>query len=430
MSNSEVNRLIEPEVEKVSSVSLFEPKHFSLANGVHVYAIAGGRQDVIKTEVVFPAGSRYQQMPLQSISCNKLMCEGTKKHDSVSLAEALDFYGAYLENECNTDTAAYSLYSLSKHIEPTLSLLSEILSEPIFPEEEFDIYRQNALQSFKTRNKKVSEIASAEFHKMLFGNKHFYGYRTVEEDYHTLNNAAVKDFFGSTYMAHKPFVVIAGKPASGWEKTLDNILGKLPVGGNVTANNAEPEATEKTKSKIHVEGALQCAIRVGKRLFSKNHPDYLPLTIVNTILGGYFGSRLMKNIREDKGYTYGIGSGLVSRQLGGFFYIASEVGADVTQNALDEVYKELHKMCTEPVPTEELNLVKNYLMGQFLRGADGVFSQAERFLSVHLYGLDYSYYRRYLDILETIHPEQIMQLSAKYLSPESMSELVVGKTHV
>ncbi len=430
MSNPEINRLIEPAVEKVSSVSLLEPTHFSLSNGIPVYAIAGGRQEVIKTEVIFPAGSRYQQVPLQAISCNKLMCEGTQKHDAASLAEALDFYGAYLENECNTDTAAYSLYSLSKHIEPTLSLLTEILCEPVFPEEEFEIYRHNALQNFKTRNKKVSEIASAEFHRMLFGNKHFYGYRIVEEDYDQLNNDVVKNFFGNTYRANMPFVVVAGKPDSGWEKTLDNILGKLPFGKNASPNTSEPEDSEKTKHKIHVDGALQCAIRVGKRLFSKNHPDYLPLTIVNTILGGYFGSRLMKNIREDKGYTYGIGSGLVSRQLGGFFYISSEVGADVTQNALDEVYKELHKMCTEPVPAEELNLVKNYLMGQFLRGADGVFSQAERFLSVHLYGLDYSYYRRYLDTLESIHPEQIMELSAKYLSPDSMSELVVGKTHV
>jgi len=423
------DRTREPSVETVESVSLIHPEHFTLSNGIPVYAMPGGRQEVVRTEILFTAGTSCQQKALVASSCNNLMQEGTEKHDANALAEELDFYGAYLENDCNTDHASQTVYSLSKHFNPALSLLSEIIAAPIFPDEEFDIYVHNAHQSFLTRNRKVSEIASAEFHRMLFGGDNFYGYRLSENDYHVLSNEDVRSFYNRIIKQQLPTVVVSGRPPAGWEKTLDQLLGQLPIPGSSVQAQALvfPEAKPERKT-VEKPDALQCALRVGRRLFNKTHPDYLPLSIVNTILGGYFGSRLMKNIREDKGYTYGIGSGLVSRKQGGFFYISSEVGADVAQDALKEIYHELRVLATEPVSAEELELVKNYLLGQFLRGADGVFSQTERFLAVHLYGLDYSYYDRYLQVIQRITPEEIMALAAKYLMPESMSELVVGKT--
>ena len=161
-------------------------------------------------------------------------------------------------------------------------------------------------------------------------------------------------------------------------------------------------------------------------MFTKTHPDYLGMTILNTVLGGYFGSRLMTNIREDKGYTYGIGSGLASLLHDGIFYIGTEVGAKVCNNALEEIYKEINILRTDLIPEEELELVKNYLMGTYLKSLDGPFSLADKFLGIKVYGLGYDFYDLYIETLKNITSEELLMLAKKYLDPDSMYELVVG----
>jgi len=171
---------------------------------------------------------------------------------------------------------------------------------------------------------------------------------------------------------------------------------------------------------------LQSAIRLGRVLFLKNHPDAIPFQILNVILGGYFGSRLMSNIREDKGYTYGISSGVVFLKEAGYFQIASEVGSDVCDKALVEIYKEMDRLCTETIPEAELQLVKNYLRGNVLRSMDGPFALAERFKQVWLHGLDYSYYEKYISTVADITAAQLKDIACKYLQKDSIYELVVG----
>ena len=149
--------------------------------------------------------------------------------------------------------------------------------------------------------------------------------------------------------------------------------------------------------------------------------------MVNTILGGYFGSRLMANIREEKGYTYGIGSRMVSMNNAGYIYISTEVGTNVCDDAVNEIYKEIDKLRNELVSSEELNLVKNYMMGDFLRSADGPFALADKFKKIMFYDLSYSYYDEFVKTVKTITPEQIQSLADQYLNPDDLYELVVGK---
>ena len=173
--------------------------------------------------------------------------------------------------------------------------------------------------------------------------------------------------------------------------------------------------------------ALQSAIRIGKRLFTKPHPDYPAMLVLNTILGGYFGSRLMSNIREDKGYTYGIGSAIVSFSHAGYFTISTEVGAEVTKDAVKEIYFELKKLQTEKISDSELALVRNYMLGTFIRSIDGPFALADRFKGIHFSGLNYDYYDRYIETIRTISSEKLIELANKYWKKEEMIELVVGR---
>ena len=166
---------------------------------------------------------------------------------------------------------------------------------------------------------------------------------------------------------------------------------------------------------------------MGKILFNKTHPDFMGLTVLNTVFGGYFGSRLMMNIREDKGFTYGIGSGLVSLHNSGFFFITSEVGADVSKDAINEIYKELRKLTEEKIPEDELNLVRNYMLGSFMRSIDGPFALAEKYKSVLEYNLDFDYYLKFIETIKNITSNDLLNLAQKYFTEDSMIELLVGK---
>jgi zinc protease len=161
-------------------------------------------------------------------------------------------------------------------------------------------------------------------------------------------------------------------------------------------------------------------------MITRSHPDYPGMAVLNTLLGGYFGSRLMSNIREDKGYTYGIGSAMVSLREAGYFFISTEVGADVTTAALDEIYKEVKRLQDEPAGEDELSTVRNYLSGTFLKSIDGPFALIDRFKTLTLSGLGYDYYDRYLQTVQSISPAQLQELALRYFNRNDFMELVVG----
>jgi predicted Zn-dependent peptidase len=175
------------------------------------------------------------------------------------------------------------------------------------------------------------------------------------------------------------------------------------------------------------EDALQSAIRIGKPLFNRSHKDFTEMMVVNTILGGYFGSRLMNNIREDKGYTYGIGSAIASFNHSGYFFITSEVGADVTQNTLDEVNKEINILRDELVGQEELQLVRNYMIGSFMRSIDGPFALSDKYRILLDYNMNFDYYKNFIETVKTIEAERIMELAQIHFDPKSMYTIVAGK---
>jgi len=194
------------------------------------------------------------------------------------------------------------------------------------------------------------------------------------------------------------------------------------------ASHDFPVVSSSVQKQIFPKKMLYIRNTYGKILFPRNHPDYVGMAILSTILGGYFGSRLMANIREDKGYTYGIGSGLVSMRHSGYLYIASDVGANVREQAVEEIYKEIDRLCNDLVSTEELNLVRNYMTGAFLRNIDGPFAIAERFISTFDYDLDFKeYYLRYLDIIKTITSEKNYGAGNQIFTKKSFFEAVSGK---
>lgn len=424
-----LDRKTMPALAKAGKIDITHAAQYKLPNGVPIYYVNAGTQDVVKIELIFRAGACQQEMPLQADTTNAMLEEGTKKHSAEEIATMLDYYGSFLETSALQDYSTVSIYSLGKHINKVLPILEELVKEPAFPQTEFDVYIKNKKQRFLVDGQKVRILASRNFPSLLFGNEHPYGHVTKIEEFDVLNRGSLQSFHQKHYSPTDCAIIMAGQVNETLLKAVGDYFGTAswkaaPANGKDKIVEAKPG--HEKKNFIEKKGAMQSAIKVGRQMFLKSHPDAIPFQIVNVILGGYFGSRLMSNIREDKGYTYGIGSGLTFLKNAGYFQISSEVGSTVCDKALIEVYKELDKLCTEAVPQEELQLVKNYLVGNFMRSMDGPFALAERFKNIWLHGLDYTYYEKYLQTLGDITAAQLKDIAAKYLQKESMYELVVG----
>lgn len=424
-----LDRVKAPEFKTIHHIDVQQAKLQKLDNGIELYCIDAGSQELTKIEFLFKAGMYYQNQPLLASATNNLLETGTTNYTANQLSDNIDFLGSFFECAVEQDFSILALFSLNKYLDKSLSYVEDIIKHPTFPKDEFDIYLSNKKQKHLVNSEKVGVIARRRFAELIFGEQHPYGRDVKSVDFEKLNVEKVKAFFQKFYHYQNCTIVASGKLPENIFEIINQRFGKDNWGNASKINN--PVVTINTNTQRHhfIEktGAVQSALRIGRLLFNKTHPDYFKFQVLNTILGGYFGSRLMTNIREDKGYTYGIGSGLASLGQAGYFYISTEVGADVTKDALKEIYFEIKQLRDELVSEEELETVRNYILGQFLRSVDGPYALADKFKAVWEFGLDYKYFDDYLKAVKSVTPQEIKKLANTYLKEEDLIELVVGK---
>jgi len=423
------NRKQPPPVHIVSDIPFIKPKGVKLDNGLPVYFLEGGTEEFIKIELVFFAGSYLQVKPLVSYATSNLLRTGTDRQNREEINELLDYYSAYLNLEAQKDIVSVSIHVLNKHLEPALQLLRDMVRNPVFPEDEMRSFLKNQQQIHLINQKKVQHLARTYFNELVYGEQHPYGYRLKPDDFECVERPDLQQFHQYWFYPENGFCIVSGRMPPKIEKTIASYFGgtdwknidkgKPPVYPLLTSGGR--------KVNLSVPEAMQSAIRIGKQLFNRTHPAYHRLKITNALLGGYFGSRLMQNIRQEKGYTYGIASNIVSLLRSGYFFIATQVGADVSQFALEEIYNELKDLRCRPADKDELQSLRNYLSGSFLRSFDGPFAQGERFKELLVFGLDFSHYEDYLKTLGSVTAEEIMATAADYLNEDAMMEVVAGR---
>jgi zinc protease len=421
-----MNRAQAPEFVGIESIEIQTAKHTKLDNDLDLYYVNAGSQDIVKIELLFPAGMYHQSRSLIASAANNMLVEGTSKLNADQLADQIDYFGAFFEHEALQDSANVTLYTLKKYMGQTLPLFFQSMYDSILPEKEFATFLNNKKQKHIINNEKVSIIARRHFSHLLFQN-HPYGLMVNDNDFDTLKLKDVQQFYHQQYQSIQPTIVLSGKVDESDIAEVSKTFGHLKNLKPYTDIEHSLPTLEAKKHFIEKKDAIQSAIRIGRLLFNKTHKDYFGMQVLNCILGGYFGSRLMANIREDKGYTYGIGSGIASLKHAGYFYISTEVGVEVTKNTLEEIYKEILLLRNELVTEDELETVKSYMLGNILRSIDGPFALAEKFKSVFEYGLDYSYYNNYIKAIKNIQPKDLQNLANQYLQEKDLLELVVGK---
>jgi predicted Zn-dependent peptidase len=418
---------VQPPVFPFEKVIIPEANTYRLDNGVPVYLIEAGNEEIIRMEFTFRAGQIKEFLPLLSSTTNMMLTEGSQNYTSEELNRLIDYYGAFLNLTSERDRAGIVVFFLNKHIEKILELCLEILYRPLFPETELNSLMRKRLSWYHVNREKVQNLAIDKFFESVFGKNHQYGYQLKDQDFTMLTPALLADFHKKNYTPENMAVIISGRIPEKTTELINNYFGKIDY-EKILIEDSQTNLKGEKRKKIHIDktGTFQSAIRIGSTTINKRHADYTGLKVLDSILGGYFGSRLMKNIREEKGYTYGISSTVSSLDLTGYKVISAEVSRENCRKAIDEIYKEIQLLQHEPVAKEELKVVRNYMAGEILRMFDGPFALAESFKSVWEFGLDNSYYYRLAEKIKSIGPDEIIDLARTYYNIDGLYEITVG----
>ena len=424
-----LDRKIIPTIEEAVhfDLQLKNCDRFALDNKVPVYAMNAGAQDVVMIEWVFDAGNWYDKQPMVAATTNFLIKNGTTSKTAYQINDFFEFHGAYLNRSCYNETASITLHCLSKHLETLLPVVREIIETSIFPEEELAIYIQNQKQRLSVNLQKCDFIANRLIDEYLFGINHPYGTYSNAEDYDALNTDAIKAFYKQYYLNGSCKIFVAGKMPTGYESMLNKAFGTLPLHADTPVVVEHPivTAAQKKVEIINDENGVQGAIRMARPFPNRHHPDFQKAHVLNTLFGGFFGSRLMSNIREDKGYTYGIHSYFQNHVHASAWMISTEAGRDVCAATITEVLKEMELLRNELVDMEELNLVRNYMIGSLLGDLDGPFQLIGRWKNYVLNGLDENYFYKSIETIKSVTPQELQRLANTYLQPDDFYELVV-----
>jgi zinc protease len=398
---------------------------FVLKNGTEVYAVDAGAEDVMMVEWVFYAGNWFEKQNLVAAATNFLLRNGTSKKTAFQINEYFEFYGAFLNRNCFNETSTITLHCLNKYIKELLPVVRELISDSTLPQEELAIYQQNMKQRLKVSLQKSDFIASRLIDSYLYGKNHPYGKYSSAEDYDALQRDQLQDFYKRYYQQGKCIMFIAGKLPHDLESMLNENFGDLANNPVSLSDIAIEPAKEKKYRITNDPNGVQGSIRIARPFPNRHHPDFLKALVLNSLFGGYFGSRLMSNIREDKGYTYGIHSFIHNHIHDSAWTITTEAGRDVCESAIAEVYKEMQLLRESFILEEELSLVKNYMMGGILGELDGPFQIIARWKNIILNDLTEKYFYDSIDTIKNVSAEELLELAKKYFQPEQFYELVV-----
>ncbi len=419
------DRTREPRVRPAPELRIQEPLVESLSGGAPLYVIPGGQQEVCRVELLFRAGTREDPNRLLAPAVSALLLNGTAQRTAEQIAERIEFFGASADCDSSAEYAAVSVVCLNKFLGEVVPVIAEAILGASIPERELELYITQSMQRQRVQNKKVGYVSRKLLHRALFGNDSPYGHYQSEEEYAALDRRMLAGFHKGN-CRNLAGIIVSGKVA---DSEIELISRHLDGFGSVSTESvAAGNGHRPQPEKIRREwpDAMQTSLRLGLPLFDRRHPDFIPMKVLNCILGGYFGSRLMSNIREDKGYSYGIGSAVVPLSGTGFMYISTEVNKQSREDALNEIYAEIQELTDTRVGHEELDLVRNYMAGMLQRGFDGPFAAASAFRNVMLSGMDLSYYRDFMRGLMDATPGKLQELAGQYLQKESFWEVSVG----
>lgn len=423
-----LDRTKTPPIQRIQDLVLPRPKVHQLDNGIEVYETHLGTQEVIKLELVYRAGRPWEHKRLAGRATAALLREGTAKISSEQVAETIDFYGGTLSIPVNLDTSNISLYCLAKHFESLLPLIAKLVTQPAFRPGELRNFIERNVRSLEIDLTRNDVVAYRTITEKMYGSDHPYGYNSNGSLFRQLQPQDLQTHFDRAYRAENCTIFVSGWTNERTISLLNTYLGKRIPNGEALVPRISVPTEQPNKVFTEDLSGVQTALRIGRRLFNRQHPDYAGWYFLNTVLGGYFGSRLMTNIREEKGLTYNIYSTLDPMLFDGYFYVGTEVANEQVGVAITEIYREIEVLRNELVGEEELEMVRNYLLGNLLTLLDGAFNVGDIVKMIVLDELPMSYFDDLVHTIQTMDGTKLKALAQQYLQKEHLWEVVVGNS--
>lgn len=423
-----VDRSKAPDIHTVQEIKPLVYQKLMLSREIPLFLTEHGESNLFKLVLRFDGGISEENKPLEAQFAVRMLLEGTKRKSAGEIALLLDFFSASIKTIAERDYISVEIQGLRKDFQGIMDVVMELIHDSVLPQKEFELLKNRIYNQFKTNIQRKSYQAQNEIKPLLFGEKHAYGHKLSNEVFQQITRDEVMQYYHRVIQNGHLRIFISGIENKEAETFLNSRTGNLyPSKFKALSAPVFPD-NKRQVHHLQYDDAVQSAIRLGLRLHNRTHPDFMELKILNTILGGYFGSRLMKNLREDKGLTYGVGSAIGSARQSGLWIIATEVGAEYTQKALSEIYKEINNLKTSLVSDEELQLIQHYLPGKILRALEKDFDKLDSFIELSDHQLPENYYSSFLKAINNITAERIKEIANQYLMFDDISEVVVGKT--
>ncbi|MCH7400639.1 M16 family metallopeptidase [Belliella kenyensis] len=415
-----------PDFQIPQEINLPSPIKRTLANGVHLYFMPTPEIDACRLEICTEAqrSTFENEKKLTSFFTLHMMMEGTEGMSASEIDDFFDFFASEVDVTPGFEHNSIALLTTKKHFGKVFPIFASLLTDATFPEKELAKRKSQKALNISIQKEKTSVSASQLFRQQLFGADHPFGQIADENDVEDVQRDDLIKYYKESLLVN-PEIFVTGNLDAFEMDLITETLGKIPV-------SFIPQETEKFENKPQErqyelrEDALQSSLRIGFHLVPKTHVDYLPITIFNTILGGYFGSRLIKNIREDKGHTYGIYSTIGSLKQSDYWVIMADVQKSFVHDVIEEIYKEIDILKSESVPEEEVELVRNYMIGNFLSTFSSPFELINKFKAVHQSGLSMDFYAKKLAYIREFSAKDIKRVAQKYFDTKALIEVIVG----
>lgn len=416
-----LDRTVPPKVYDIQNIKLPQIDS-TVINGVTTHAYLDSNSQTFKIELLTKGSQFHGDTAALPQLAMRMLNEGTQDKSSTLLAEAIDSLGSFIEITPGFDYSSITIYGLSKYFSENLRLLSEIMYQPKFSHESLETLQIKEVDKLRLNLEKGSYISSINLRKALFETGHPYGRHLVTSQIQSLDIEGISKFHNAYTKNFELYV--SGDLPFDYESIIAKCFESSPIEPNPEINLSP---VENPKDLFHKDSKfIQSSIKIGKRLFTRTHPDYFSFIVTNELFGGFFGSRLMKNIREDKGYTYGIHSSLYSLSYDGYFLISTDVKGDNQQDTINEILKEVGILRTELVTQEELDVVKNYMIGVFTNSFSSPFANIDKFKTLNSQGISLDFYRNYISKVREVTPEMVMNCADQYLDPASLTSSIAG----
>ncbi len=417
-----------PEIKPITDLHIFQPQCIKLDNGIPLYVFNLGDQEASRLDIIYEGGRCDGNNQTESELVSATLREGTLKHNAAEIAETLDFYGSWFGGDASSHSITLSLYILNRNFSNVVPLLAEIATEPSFPEHEFQTLKSAAKTRLTTNREKVAFLSMETFAQMHFGDKNNLGKKVTEQVIDGITTESLRQFHKDWFHPANMKILLSGKVDDEMigiiNKTFGSISDNTP---HRESHNDLPTVDFNAVTQIvNKTGAVQSCIRMGIPAVLRTDPEYIPLRILTTALGGYFGSRLMTNIREDKGYTYGISASLLGYRDTSMMMITSQCDTSYTWKVIDEIKKEIEQLQTEPILPDELNRIKSHMLSDLARTLDTPFSIADYYASMFTNHFPEDYFTRQVEIINSITPAELLDIAQRHISADRFLTVVAG----